>query len=742
MCNFGHVWGAAYGPTSTQILNLKGSSHGGGLRATINIKPEDRERYYHVHINGIWLRNEYFGIEDKVCNFPVSRPDGSIDSFWMEDAGLYPTFDPEDLPFISWKAKEQDGLTSNNFNLTWNNTGRYVTTNPIGDTQLSEIVITGAQRGVNLDIVQNFKQRGRVYYTITRNLYGEVFVRWWSSKKLLAEGVVSISGTGVSTGTDSTPYLIQCNAVNDSGLSVECVLSYVRDVPRGQAYVDCQFTKIFEIHYSREPLVFPRLPEDTMPDDGGDVYTYIQTGLEPGLWNVAIVGVDDEGDKSDPVVPDTSPIEIKDLPGAPTITSVEKISGGGHVGYEVPGGGPMGDLPMCGGGGLLDPVVYRVHFTEGDEATSHVVYYSDVNDVVNDGTLSGPEPIETTDNFADIEIANFIQTNTEPAYIELKAVCDNAVLTCNIAFANIGTTDEQLFLAAFDVLRGTVEAAVDAFADSLGYNLFSYKNNLNQKGYSAALSIASFTNPVYTVQEFQQQAGIMYGEYLQLLGENLTGDPYTYSLSNGAIAGSSLGGESIGVSVDGTLGTLVPFNKENLLEVAKPFLKKNIVRIMVRAVKEGTYGRAEEQNNRIYELEIDNDGEIVDVAPNDAVILDQPTITRAGAGYNVTAKGLVIEDNTEADAAYLDFYLVPVADDYDFGIPTVSVAVPDAFSGVRSAAFPTVNVSAGTYRMTVKARSSTGQRSNGYTEIIFDLNTKSPITPGNVTLDVIRTKGK
>lgn len=309
--------GSAAGAIEDIILDLKWELiTGTTLRITFDVKYEYRTHYFAIFINGIYAGGKNFqcDLNGRVSRSFVVDAGTTNASVYIEDAGGYAVC--ENPPSGYAEAEEEN--TANRIQEVWQS--KYTQTTVKGDTQLSSITITGAARGTNVAEVQGFKQRGRLSYSIL-SIGGVYIVRWYADDQLVAEG--SRTGNGALT----------CSAMNDSGLSVACTITYTGELKPGIAIIDCIWPKEWQIHYDDAALVFPRTPEATIPDkeiDDTEAYRWLSPVLAAGTWYVAIVAVgDNDVPESAPTLTDTETLNTAPL--QPTTLACSGVATGNYV---------------------------------------------------------------------------------------------------------------------------------------------------------------------------------------------------------------------------------------------------------------------------------------------------------------------------------------------------------------------------------------------------------------------------
>jgi len=701
---FGKCFSAAFGTTAAQILQIKASSFGGGIRAIVYVRPQYRERYYIVCINSTYLGN--FWCDSSGVMELVLPPNygNSIASFWIEDCGRQSGFSEDDLPYVTWQARYQDSLTANRLGYQWSVEGQYKYSTVQGDSQLSSIAIVGAKRGVNVEDVPEYPTRGRIYYTL---LYiaggmGTYIVRWWNGNKLIAEG--TRSGDGV----------VSCTQIDSSGITATATITYTGEVKLYSAWIDLKWPKTYQIHYSTSSLSFPRTPEATVTDNGVDDYSYISTTLASGTYNTAIVAVDDEGDQESAptVIPTYSPVIISNGPAAPTITGVTGSAAAGLT----------------------------VAFTNGEAGCTYKGYYSLKNAPINFGNYSaGPTPIGPTatnaTSLATAAIADVAAVDNTSDYTTCQTAFDAAVSTCNTAF----TVGAVGFVAAFQTCEASVLLAVNALGAALGLSL----NDMKEQIVAYEDNVEAYLNYVgtstLTATEWATQAGIYYGNWLKFLGTTLQDNPARYSLPNGAVAGSLSGGNTLtaGSQITGTGEAADNSQRTNqsLYQLAQPSVKAAKFYIVVRATKSS----AEEQNGAVWEVELDAAGAIVAARPAKATITSIAT-----SGLALTVTGAYVSDNAVGTATTLDLYVIAAASTLNTASPDKSVSLPGGeVNGLQQATFAAHTVAGtGWYKVYILARTAASTRSELYDERYVYLSTDTPNAVTLAKVYAVRSKGR
>lgn len=702
---YGKCFSAAFGSTAPQILQIKASSFGGGIRAIVYVRPQYRERYYIVCINATFINTFWCDSSGQMELVLPPNYGNTISSFWIEDCGRQSGFSEDTLPYVTWQARYQDSLTANRLGYQWSVEGQYKYSTVQGDSQLSSIVITGAKRGVNVEDVPEYPTRGRIYYSL---LYiaggmGTYILRWWNGNKLIAEGTRSGNGA------------ISCAQIDNSGVSVTASITYTGDVKLYSAWLDLKWPKTYQIHYSTSSLSFPRSPEATVSDNGVDDYSYISTTLASGTYNTAIVAVDDEGDQESAptVIPTYSPVVISNGPAAPTITAVTGSAAAGLT----------------------------VAFTNGETGCTYKGYYSLKNSPINFGNYSaGPTPIGPTaanaTSLATAAIADVAAVDNTSNYTTCQSAFDSAVSTCNTAFA-VGAVG---FVAAFQTCEASILSAVNTLGTALGLSL----NDMKEQIIAYEDNVEAYLNYVGTgtlsATEWATQAGIYYGNWLKFLGTTLQDNPARYSLPNGALAGSLSGGNTTptsGTQITGTGEAADNSQRTNqsLYQLSQPFVKAAKFYIVVRATK----ASVEEQNGSVWEVELDAAGAIVAARPAKATI-----VSIATSGLSLTVTGGYISDNAAGTAATLDLYVIAAASTLNPSSPDQNAGLSGSeVNGFQSVTFPAHTVGAsGWYKVYILARTAGNVRSALYDERYIYLSTDTPNAVTLAKVYAVRSKGR
>jgi len=696
---YGKCFSAAFGTTDVQILSIKASDFGGGIRAFVLVRPQYRERYFIVCVNAVYMGNfwcDTSGIIELVLPPNVGN---TISSFWIEDCGKQSGFPADTIPYATWQATRMDALTANRIGFRWSIAGQYILSTVQGDSQLSSITITGAKRGVNVEDVPDYPSRGRIYYSL-QTISTTRILRWWNGNKLIAEGTRNGDGA------------VSCSQVDNSGVSVAATITYTGEVKLGAAFIDLKWPASFQLHYTTSSLSYPRTPEATMQNNGSDTYAYITAALSAGSYNLGIMPVDDEGHEASMATNlPASPVVINTEPAAPTITGVTGSAAAGLT----------------------------VAFTNGEAGCTYKGYYSLKNAPINFGNMaSGPAAIGPTaanaTSLTTAAIADYTAVDNTSDYTTLQTSFDSAVSTCNTAFA----AGAASFTTAFQTCESSILAAMNTYGNTLGLSLNDMKEQV--KAYEDNVeAFLSYVGTSLDATVWATQAGVYYGNWLKFLGTILQDNPARYGLPNGAIAGSLSGGNTLTagsqITAQGEAGDSIARTNQSLYALAQPFVKPAKFYIVVRATKTSI----EEQNGAVWEVELDGTGAIVGARPARAMVVNIAT-----SGLALTVTGGYVSDNAAGTATHLDLYVIAAAATLDPTTPDKSVALPSSdVNGFSQASFAAHTVAgSGWYKVYVLARTAATVRSQFYDERYVYLSTD---TPNGVILPhayAVRSKGR
>ena len=163
---FGKVFNAAYGPTQYEVISLTATALGGGAKLHFEVLPQYTERYYAVYVNGQYVDSVRCGEQasfDVMLPLPISS---GVNSVYVEDVGTLSQLTVDVAALVGQRAQDTEAATGNTLSFSWDNIGRYTLTPIQGDTQLSNVKVTGLSRGVNCQPIASAPTRARIYYSV------------------------------------------------------------------------------------------------------------------------------------------------------------------------------------------------------------------------------------------------------------------------------------------------------------------------------------------------------------------------------------------------------------------------------------------------------------------------------------------------------------------------------------------------------------------------------------------------
>jgi hypothetical protein len=275
---------------------------------------------------------------------------------YIEDFGLWP-MDPHTTIDPGCWAQAEESTFGTRISFGWESPSTFSQANGgvsdvWGDTQLTNISITGMERFTNVEQVPDIPTRGRLSYAIYNNA-GTYTIRWFRAALIVAEGTITGNGSVV------------CSEVNDSGLEVTCTITYTGPVLTSTAYVHLIWPESYQVHYSQSALVFPRSPEMVALDIGGDKFAARSTVLAAGSWNCALLPVRDGVAQAAGITTTTKTINT--VPAAATL------------------GTPTGNAAAT-----------TIHWTVGEAGCTYKVYSSLIGEPPNLGDFSTPAVVGPT----------------------------------------------------------------------------------------------------------------------------------------------------------------------------------------------------------------------------------------------------------------------------------------------------------------------------------------------------------
>jgi hypothetical protein len=312
-----------------------------------------RNKWYSLFVNGVYTGRNYFvGSNDPFEAVAPADPASDTISAYLEDAGDWALFENDFVPLGG--AETEDALSALRMQFSWQTS--YQLTAVRGDSQLSGISITGASRGLNVAPASFGPSRGLLNYSITQTAAGGTYiVRFWNAYTLVAEG--SIVGNGSLT----------CSAMNDSGLSVTCTLSYSADVKPGNAFLELRWPAAYYLFWSTSALNYGNPAQAIVSDTGADTLTYLTPLQIPGTYNCNILEYSDDGVLQSTGIPTPSVNTLFNAPLPATITSVTGTA-----------------------------AALTVHWTINEPGSFYTVYSSYVDYPPNLGNYATPAPVITS----------------------------------------------------------------------------------------------------------------------------------------------------------------------------------------------------------------------------------------------------------------------------------------------------------------------------------------------------------
>jgi len=706
------------------VLGLKTDVLAGNvLSARLTPWSPYRNKYFAPYVNGIYTGQNGQNVKSYFTQdvlFQATIPFNSkVGSIFFEDAGDWSTFPPGYDP--SGNAEANDALTANQIQIAW--TGNYSLTSPTGDTQITIQSVIGAKRFYNVGAVPGRRTRGRLYYTIqtiNSGTYGEEvhIVRFWAlngqSVLLVAEGYTpSLLSTGDSNGESSGQELTATGL-----LSVQFSLDYVQDVlppssTNPGAFFDVCWNAGYQIHYSIEPLVFPRTPEAIVQDTGTDNYIYLSPVIPGGVYNFNVLPINDDGVVQGSAFPTTLPLTLNAAPAPPQITGVSGDASG-----------------------------LSINWTVGETGCIYTVFSSLKNTPINFEGTDLPTPIITgvdANTATLLPITDYSTVDYTPDFMMLASAFDGAVQVANAAFdAVIGQITggqsidfNEMFALALDYL----DAALANYSAALSLDFTSYQQII--AGMGNGVLQTSTANPT----DWGNAVGSAMQQFLSGIGSILDGNPARYTFSDGTMSGATpIAMQSI------YQVSLVSGQINGLVQTAQ-------IRIVVRASK----GGIQEQTNQEFIITLDNAGNIIEPQPNPANI-ESLTVVNS---LTINVRASVIEDAFTGQATGLvadevQLFIIPhdsqtdgIAgsssnDGFDFTSPVDTQPLGVAYGNYHNTNLSYTVPAPGWYDVAVKAainNTSGTVLSGSYKPSCIYLSNTTPDSVLNLAGKVIRGRG-
>jgi hypothetical protein len=665
-------------------------------------------------INGVYTGNNIFSpiVGEADQTFPITTG-SQISSIWLEDAGLWPTLPANVIQYLSWYVEADEAITAQRLQMAWQANYELLPNTPV-DSQIAVVSITGAKRGVNTSPVPGYETtRGRLTYSIVTTGSTHI-VRWWSNTNLVAEG--SIVGDGSLT----------CSALNNSGLTVECILTYTADLAAGEAPIDLRWPAIYYIYYNTEPLDITggtdQTPQATVIDDGGDNYIYLSPIVNAGTYNWNVLTVDDEGVLQTTGIPITVPMIVNTVPRAPTIVGVTG-----------------------------NATALTLHWEIGENNCTYKVYSSEINFPVNYGDYPLPAPIVSALNATSATlpaISDYAPIDWSTEWTSLLATVDGDMVTLNTYFS---TGEGALTASIMNAITLAINTSIATFGNLLHDIVSPLQASVSAASAILVEAISLNASQGYSTSQWQTQMTNAYGYYLAMIGMLMNRNASRYLLPNGAVPMAAAGGITVGVgaSTDGTAATLLPPIPAACIDFVTPMIQPGYVRLCVQAVK----GGVEETNGVELVVEFDVNGDIVGFRPNNPSIFNI-SVTN---GFDLAVRGQVISDNAAVVPTQMNLYVesIPASPppfppmDISTPVETVSLDAPinNQQQKVINYSVPVPSSGAGWYRisLTVNSETSTdnqGEYSSFSAETLLYLCDINQMPVNNLTGKVIRGLNK
>jgi hypothetical protein len=637
--------------TETKILSMTSFIVANGVLIT-SCSPHNewRGKYYSIFINGRYVGQSYCPLTGLWQQSYVLDAGTQLSSFYVIEAGDWDGYENETSVLEGgaipdgW-VQEWENLHAHRLFIEWDSQYNYSST-PTGDTQLSGIVVTGASRWINM-IQTETGTIGRIYYTV-ETIGTTHYVNWWKNQTLLARG--SRTGDGY----------IKCDPINSSGLIIEAVLTYTADIGPMTGFIDIIYPSSFQVHYSLNPLTYPRTPEATVQDDGISThYSYLSPVLTGSSYNYNVLAVNANGvTQASTTAPSDSPKILYQGPKSPTITGVT--------------------------GTYADPVVT---WTEGQSNCYYTVYSSYPNQAINFGRYHTPVEIvtgigDTSQQLA--PIVNWQPVDRQPYIDTLLASCDSAVSTLTTAFA----AGSAGFSAAWTTFDLAIETAVKLFGEQIEYNVHPLIVAMNKVD-TQMLGMIQFAT-AYTGTGWSDFVGPILAQTLQSYGSFINNEPDRWNVSGYT---PSIGGEEGGYPE-------LNYSNDSVISLCDPIVKPATVCVVVRATDNAT--GIQEAGDQEYCFEIDENGDVVPPRPNQAFIESW-----SHTGLKLTVKGLYLVSDERAEPNQLILCLVPTGTTINPATPVTTATLGSETLGERRATLTYTVAASGYYDIAVLAKNST-----------------------------------
>ena len=281
----------APGLTKQFVYNVKVTPIPSSQTLTVqwNVAPSFANRYFGVYINDV-LAGRVYVSQDAPTGFFLGgyTANSNIISVYIEDFGQWnvSSYNPR---FV---ILEKEAMTAQNIVLGWvaNPTiqiqGDVLTqfsgwdfSNPLA----SPTLLTSLQRFTNCAQDNAHPNWGGLNVVLSTS-GGVHTLTLYAGTYPVAQG--SRSGDGV----------VVLTPLNQSGLYCSVTLAYTSDLTLGTVSLVARWPASYQIHYSLNPLGFPRTPEATVIDDRqSNTFHYVSSPVDPGSYYTAVLPVGDDG---------------------------------------------------------------------------------------------------------------------------------------------------------------------------------------------------------------------------------------------------------------------------------------------------------------------------------------------------------------------------------------------------------------------------------------------------------------
>ncbi len=613
--------GAAPGATADIIESISAEEIPGGFILEVTVWGPYRNRYIGIFQDGLYKGSfwvDLSGIVKVMLPFSAGNSFGTI---YIEDLGDWAVLEGDEIPTEDALLFELD--TADRITFRWD--APYKLAPTVGDNQLSNIVITGAVRNLNCAQYNEFPTRALLTYTIDfdgpHGFFGvpTTIIKWWNGNELVAMG----SRVGIGP--------IECVAQNSSGLTITADITptgFFHTVSPSTALVEIRWPFAYQIHYLSESstegeLIFPRTPEAIQYDNGGDSFVFQTPRLASGVYHVAIVTVDDEGNE------EASPVELSDSPK--TII---------HP--------PLPPTNLAVTTSITDNTV-TLTWEPGEDGCTFELYASGNNTPVNLDT-----PIFTSEiDENGVTIADYFSTDpidrTED-YNNLVAAFDSAASAAESDFANNASD----FIDTLGIEKMALYDAMLTFGENVGLDLAFFITALENQFNTLIVNASALESTSPALTDFQALMTPEFGSLLSYLGNLLVDQPGRYALPDGTNQG----------------GTPLAFT---LTDAVTPLVLPARYTVVVRATKDGV----QEKTDKEFSFEL-----TADLTP----VIGYPPNARIGNigitnSFTMTVQVSTMLDNFALTPEFFDLYVVVHGAEIDFDTPVDSVAIARILNG-------------------------------------------------------------